>query len=70
MTIVDYSNESCFTYGSMCSEELNRIRYFDANTRNCMDNFATALAPWGIRRGQLPNAFAIFMRVGVTRPGR
>ncbi len=69
MTITDYSNESCFTYGSMCSEELNRIRYFEANTRNCRDNFERALGRWGMRREQLPNAFAVFMRVDVDDQG-
>ena len=63
MTITGYSNEICFTYGSMCSEELNRLRYGVAGTDNCRDNFAKALASWGINRRDVPNAFVPFMRV-------
>ena len=63
MTIVGYSNEHSFAYGSMCSEELNRVRYGTRNTPNCRDNLAMALAPWGLDRRQIPNAFVPFMRV-------
>ena len=63
MTITGYSNELCFTYGSMCSEELNRLRYGVANTRNCRDNLAAALANWDIPGREIPNAFVPFMRV-------
>jgi uncharacterized protein YcgI (DUF1989 family) len=69
MTIVGYSNEYCYTYGSMCSEELNRSRYGVANTINCRDNFAAALAPWGFDRTGIPNAFVPFMRVEVEENG-
>jgi uncharacterized protein len=69
MTIVGYSNEYCYTYGSMCSEELNRHRYGVANTINCRDNFAQALTPWGFDRNQIPNAFVPFMRVEVDDRG-
>lgn len=69
MTIAGYSNEYCYTYGSMCSEELNRNRYGVANTVNCRDNFAAALAPWGFDRAQIPNAFVPFMRVELEEDG-
>jgi uncharacterized protein YcgI (DUF1989 family) len=69
MTIVGYSNEECYSYGPMCSEELNHIRYGVPDTRNCRDNFARALAQWGIDRRQIPNAFAPFMRVEVDADG-
>jgi uncharacterized protein YcgI (DUF1989 family) len=69
MTITGYSNEYCYTYGSMCSEELNRQRYGVANTINCRDNLAAALAPWGFDRTQIPNAFVPFMRVEVSDEG-
>jgi uncharacterized protein YcgI (DUF1989 family) len=69
MTIVGYSNEASYAYGPMCSEELNHIRYGVAGTRNCRDNFAMALAPWGIDRRQIPNAFVPFMRVEVEADG-
>jgi hypothetical protein len=69
MTITGYSNEESYSYGPMCSEELNRIRYNAPGTRNCRDNFAMALAPWGFNRRQIPNAFVPFMRVVVEPDG-
>jgi uncharacterized protein len=69
MTIVGYSNEESYSYGPMCSEELNRIRYGVPGTRNCRDNFAMALAPWKLNRTQIPNAFVPFMRVVVEPDG-
>jgi uncharacterized protein len=69
MTIAGYSNEESYSYGPMCSEELNRIRYGVPDTRNCRDNFAMALAPWGLNRRQIPNAFVPFMRVVVEPDG-
>lgn len=70
MTIVGYSNALSFSYGSMCSEELNRSRYGVAGTRNCRDNLTLALTPWGIDKRQLPNAFVPFMNVVVDDLGR
>jgi uncharacterized protein YcgI (DUF1989 family) len=69
MTIVGYSNEESYAYGPMCSEELNRIRYQASGTRNCRDNFALALAPWGLNQRQIPNAFVPFMRVEIEPDG-
>src|SRR5215472_12459535 len=64
LTITGYSNEESYAYGPMCSEELNRIRYGVPGTRNCRDNFAMALAPYGFNPRQIPNAFVPFMRGG------
>jgi uncharacterized protein YcgI (DUF1989 family) len=69
MTIVGYSNGESYSYGPMCSEELNQIRYGVAATRNCRDNFAMALAPYGFNRRRIPNAFVPFMRVEVELDG-
>lgn len=69
MTIVGYSNGESYSYGPMCSEELNRIRYGVPGTRSCRDNFAMALASWGFDRRQIPNAFVPFMRVVVGPDG-
>jgi len=69
MTIAGYSNEESYSYGPMCSEELNRIRYGVPGTRNCRDNFAMALAPYGFNRREIPNAFVPFMRVEVEADG-
>ena len=54
MTITGYSNEENYAYGPMCSEELNRIRYGVPGTRNCRDNFAMALAPYGSTGDKFP----------------
>lgn len=69
MTIFDYSNSESYAYGVMCSEEVNRIRYGVAGTRNCRDNLTMALAPWKIERRQIPTAFKPFMRVRVEPDG-
>ncbi len=69
LTISDYSNEVSFAHGSMCSEELNRLRYGVANTRNCRDNFAMALEAWSIGKRDIPDAFVPFMRVEVEADG-
>jgi uncharacterized protein YcgI (DUF1989 family) len=69
MTVAGYSNEESYAYGPMCSEELNRIRYGVAGTRNCRDNFARALASYGFNQRQIPNAFVPFMRVEVEADG-
>lgn len=49
--------------GAMCSEELNRVRYGVPGTRNCRDNLADAVRPWGIGKRDLPGAFTPFMNV-------
>lgn len=68
-TIKDYSNSLSFSYGSMCSEPLNRLRYGAANTANCRDNFARALEPWGLGTRDIPDAFVPFMNVVVDDDG-
>jgi uncharacterized protein YcgI (DUF1989 family) len=69
MTITGYSNELSYSYGPMCSEEVNRIRYGIAGTRNCRDNFAMALKDWGFTARTIPNAFVPFMNVEVDANG-
>lgn len=69
MTITGYSNELSYSYGPMCSEEVNRIRYGVANTRNCRDNFAMALKDWGFKARDIPDAFVPFMNVEVDANG-
>jgi uncharacterized protein YcgI (DUF1989 family) len=69
MTVVGASNWVSYSYGPMCSEELNHLRYGVPGTRNCRDNFAVALAPFGFDRRQIPNAFVPFMRVEVDAQG-
>jgi uncharacterized protein len=69
MTITGYSNELSYAYGPMCSEEVNRIRYGIAGTRNCRDNFAMALKDWGFTPRRIPDAFVPFMNVQVDAQG-
>lgn len=69
MTIVGYSNELSYSYGPMCSEELNHIRYGVPNTPNCRGNLAQALGPWGFNYRDMPNAFVPFMNVQVDGQG-
>ena len=69
MSITGYSNELSYAYGPMCSEEVNRIRYGVAGTRNCRDNFAMALKDWGFTARRIPDAFVPFMRVEVDARG-
>ena len=69
MTITDYSNALSYSYGPMCSEEVNRIRYGVPNTPNCRGNLAMALGPWGFNYRDIPNAFVPFMNVEVDGNG-
>jgi uncharacterized protein YcgI (DUF1989 family) len=64
----DTLNEN-FLGDSMCSEEMNFARYGVRGTRNCRDNLAMAVQPWGISKRQLPGAFAPFMSVSFAPNG-
>jgi uncharacterized protein YcgI (DUF1989 family) len=66
LTVVGRSNDESYSCGPMCSEELNRVRYGVAGTRNCRDNLAMGLAAYGFTRMQIPNAFCPFMRVPIS----
>jgi uncharacterized protein YcgI (DUF1989 family) len=63
LTIVHDTVGRNYPGGAMCSEELNRVRYGVPGTRNCRDNLAAAVAPWGIEKRHLPGAFTPFMNV-------
>lgn len=69
VTILDYTNEENLSYSSMCSEETNKIRYGIGNTRNCRDNLAMALRPWGMDKFDVPDAFKPFMKVDIDSEG-
>jgi uncharacterized protein YcgI (DUF1989 family) len=69
MTITGYSNEMSYSYGPMCSEEVNRLRYGVPHTPNCRGNFALALGPYGFNYRDIPNAFVPFMNVQVDDKG-
>lgn len=59
-----------FTYGPKCSEELNYLRYGVRGTRNCRDNFARVLEPYGISKRDVPWAYCPFMKVVAHPDGR
>ena len=69
MSIYDYSNENSVAYSSMCSQEVNLLRYGVGNTRNCRDNLAMALRPWGFTQFGVPDAFKPFFIVDVLPDG-
>ena len=69
MTIYDYSNSNSVAYSSMYSQEVNLLRYGVANTRNCRDNLARALKPWGFNQFQVPDTFKPFFVVDVLPDG-
>src|SRR5436190_12179970 len=49
--------------GAVCAEEANFHRYRVRGTRNCRDNFAMAVAKWGITKRQIQGAFAAFLNM-------
>jgi uncharacterized protein YcgI (DUF1989 family) len=60
-----------YSGGGFCTEEANYVRYGIRKTRNCGDNLANALAPYGIGRGELDDGccFNIFMNVAYDPDG-
>ncbi len=63
LTIVEDTVGIHHASGGCCSEPANRLRYGIAGTRNCLDNLASAAAPLGIGKKDIPGAFCPFMRV-------
>lgn len=70
LTLLADTAEMNFTYGPKCSEELNHLRYGVHGTRNCRDNLALALAPYGISKRDIPWAYCPFMKVVAYPDGR
>lgn len=69
VSIYDYSNENSVAYSSMCSQEVNLLRYGIGNTRNCRDNLSMALAPWGFDKRTVPDCFKPFFIVEIKDDG-
>lgn len=69
LSIYDYSNENSVAYSSMCSQEVNLRRYGIGNTRNCRDNLAMALKPWGFTQITVPDCFKPFFVVDIQPDG-
>lgn len=57
--------------GGYCTEHANYLRYGMLHTRNCYDNLANALAPFGIDKSQIPESseFCPFMNLSYDPDG-
>jgi uncharacterized protein YcgI (DUF1989 family) len=70
LTIVADTVGAHYVGASFCSEEMNFVRFGVRGTRNCRDNLATAVEPWGISKYDLSGAFDPFMNVPHYPDGR
>lgn len=52
-----------------CSRFTNEYRYDIPDLPNCRDNFATALAPWGVSWKQVPYNMNVFMNCPIQPDG-
>lgn len=53
-----------------CSYELDVLRYGEEKAKpGCMDNFEESIAPFGLRRSDIPMCFNIFLRYPVEADG-
>jgi uncharacterized protein len=53
-----------------CSYALDVVRYGAEKAQpGCMENFEAAIAPWGLRRKDIPMCFNIFLRYPVEETG-
>jgi urea carboxylase-associated protein 1 len=71
LTLVDTTCAYHDTIGGACSPESNTLRY-GHHTRHqhaCVDNFLTALAPWGLGKRDLVSNVNWFMNVPVEADG-
>lgn len=65
MLVITGSNQKSTLTVGMRGEELNRTRHTAAAKRRCRDDFAMALAPYGIDRRDVPSAFVPLVNVEV-----
>lgn len=52
-----------------CNAEIDRIRYDVEDHRGCVEQFVEAIAPWGLRRPDVPMSFNVFMNCPVGPDG-
>lgn len=52
-----------------CNAEIDKVRYGVDDHRGCVENFLEAIAPWGLRRGDVPMSFNVFMNCPVEPDG-
>lgn len=51
-----------------CNAEIDKVRYDADDHQGCVENFCKALAPWDIKRPDVPMSFNLFMNCPV-QPG-
>lgn len=69
MTIIEDTAGRHDILAGACSRFTNLVRYGIPDTPNCRDNFAAALAPYGIKWKDVPYNLNIFMNVPVEADG-
>ena len=52
-----------------CNAEIDKVRYGVDDHKGCVENFLSALAPWGIERKDIPMSLNLFMNCPVTTEG-
>jgi uncharacterized protein YcgI (DUF1989 family) len=52
-----------------CNAEIDKVRYGVDDHRGCVENFAEAIAPWGLSRADIPMSFNVFMNCPVEPDG-
>jgi len=52
-----------------CNAEIDKVRYGVDDHRGCVENFISAIAPWGLGRTDVPMSFNIFMNCPVEPDG-
>jgi urea carboxylase-associated protein 1 len=52
-----------------CNAEIDEVRYGVEDHRGCVENFVSALTPWGLRRADVPMSFNVFMNCPIRDDG-
>jgi uncharacterized protein len=52
-----------------CNAEIDKVRYGVDDHKGCVENFLSALAPWGIERKDIPMSMNLFMNCPVATDG-
>lgn len=65
MTVMDDKVGVHWIHSSRCCRLTYKVHFGLENHRNCQDNLADCLAPYGIRDYEVPGTFNIFMNVDV-----
>lgn len=52
-----------------CNAEIDKVRYGVDEHRGCVENFVTAISPWGLGRADVPMSFNVFMNCPVGPDG-